>query len=119
MYRSDSPVQVHKVKFGGSNQFGIAAKRLIRRNEYIFECHGMTPAGVPGPNVARFSIIWKGKGRKQTQVVLAGPARLLNHHCKPNTVVRQISYIHIYLSLNKYVAGSRLRKQLCVLHSGY
>ena len=87
MYHIDSPICITKVKFEGANQFGIAAKRDIQRDEYILECHGITTKGKIPPGVGRFSVIWQ----KKDQAALVGPARLLNHHCDNNAVVGFLS----------------------------
>lgn len=95
MLRPGSPVRPTREKYGPLPELGVLAQSDIPKDSYMFELCGALSSGPIPKEMPRLSVMERQKGKKTYKSLMAGPLRFVNHHCKPNSVVR-----HRYSSID-------------------
>jgi len=89
MLRTSTRVRVGKVAFPGCTKPEAAVKALqnIPKDTYIWELNGELSSDIVKATAISVILPHPSQGLPPGERILAGSARLANHHCDPNSVV--------------------------------
>lgn len=85
--RPQSPVRPTRDKYGSLPEAGVRAVADIEKDRYILELCGTLSRDRLKADMSKISVMQNKKGKRMYEALMAGPLRLVNHHCKPNSVV--------------------------------